>query len=365
MSGRWPDSQARRCVAQTHTMNPTTKRCGIASGGNWIVDRVKQTDGLAGRGMLANIRAEGQSTGGAPANVLADLARMRSPFPLWGVGVVGDDADGRYILDTFRGLDVNVDHIRATRKAPTSYTDVFNDEKSGDRAFYHQRGANALFAPAMVPVPKLTCRIFHLGYILLLDAMDKPDRQHGTVAAGLLRRLQKAGILTSVDVVSEEGDRFRTFVPPALRYVDYLILNEIETARTVGRTVRRSDGSLDQRALVESVDALYEHGAMRLAAVHMPEGVYGRTRDGKRFSRGSLRLPRGFIAGAVGAGDAFCAGMLYGLHEEWPIGDSVHLGSCCAAASLSAPGATEGVRPLREVLALGKRFGERPPPVKV
>lgn len=346
-------------------MKPTPERSGIASGGNWIVDRVKQTDGLAGRGMLANIRAEQRSTGGAPANVLADLARMRSPFPLWGVGIVGDDADGRFILETFRELGVGVEHIGVSSKAPTSYTDVFNDERSGDRAFYHQRGANALFAPRHVPVAKLACRIFHLGYILLLDAMDRPDKAHGTAAAGVLRRLQQAGILTSVDVVSEEGDRFKTFVPPALRYVDYLILNEIETARTVGRTVRRSDGSLDQAALVEAVDALYGFGNMRMVAVHMPEGVYGRTRDGRRFSRGSLNLPRGFIAGAVGAGDAFCAGVLYGLHEGWDIEDTVHLGSCCAAASLSAPGATEGVRPLRDVLALGRKFGEKPAPVRV
>lgn len=341
------------------------ERLGIAAGGNWIVDRVKRSDGIAGRGMLVNILSEALSTGGAPANVLADLARMRSPFPLWGVGMVGDDQDGRFILDSFRKLGVRVEHIKTSPKAPTSYTDVFNDGKSGDRAFYHQRGANALFAPRHVPVKGLSCRIFHLGYILLLDAMDRPDRNHGTVAARLLCALQKEGILTSVDVVSEEGDRFRTFVPPALRYVDFLIINEIETARTAGRVVRKKDGSLDGNALADAVDALYGFGNMRLVAVHMPEGVYGRTREGERFSIGSLRLPKGFIAGAVGAGDAFCAGMLYGLHEGWKTEDAARLGSCCAAASLSAPGATEGVRPLREVLALGKRFGERPPPVKL
>jgi sugar/nucleoside kinase (ribokinase family) len=341
------------------------ERRGIASGGNWIVDRVKQVDCLAGRGMLANVRSEQFSTGGAPANVLADLARMNSPFPLWGVGMVGDDADGRFIVDAFRKLGVNVRHIQITRKAPTSFTDVFNEERSGNRAFYHHRGANALFGPEQVPVAQLTCRIFHLGYILLLDGMDQPDPEYGTAAARLLYRLQAAGILTSVDVVSEEGDRFKTFVPPALRYVDYLILNEIEAARTVGRVVRNTDGSLDGPALIEAVDALYQFGNMRLAAVHMPEGVYVRTREGKRFSRGSLQLPEGFIAGAVGAGDAFCAGMLFGLHEGMPLDEAAHLGSSCAAASLSQPGASEGVRPLGEILALGRQFPERPPPVRV
>jgi sugar/nucleoside kinase (ribokinase family) len=341
------------------------RRRGIASGGNWVVDRVKQVDALAGRGMLANIRAEHLSTGGAPANVLADLALMRSPFPLDGVGIVGDDADGRFIIEKFRKLGVDVSRIRIAPEAPTSHTDVFNDERSGDRAFYHQRGANALFGPDEVPIRDLDCRIFHLGYILLLDSMDQPDRRYGTAAARLLAKLQKAGILTSVDVVSEEGDRFRTFVPPALKYVDYLIINDTEAARSVGMKVRGRGGKLDGPALADAVDKLYEFGDMQLVAVHMPEGAYARTRDGRRFSRGSLDLPGGFIAGAVGAGDAFCAGVLYGLHEGWTIDDTIHLGSCCAAASLSAPGATEGVRPLKDVLSLGKRFPERAPPVKL
>jgi sugar/nucleoside kinase (ribokinase family) len=239
------------------------------------------------------------------------------------------------------------------------------EAESGVRCFYHHRGANALYAPRDVPVHTLTCRIFHLGYILLLDGMDQMDETYGTAAARLLHDLQAAGIRTSLDVVSEESARFQTFVPPALRHVDYLILNEIETARTTGIAVRNSADKLDGAALTAAVDALYAFGTMEWVAVHMPEGVYVRTREGRRFAKGSLTLPKGFIAGSVGAGDAFCAGMLYGIHEGWTLEDCAHLGTCCAAASLSAPGASEGVGPLADVLALGDKYPERPPPVKI
>jgi len=346
-------------------MTSKNQRIGIASGGNWIVDRVKTVDKLPGRGMLANIRSAKLSTGGAPANVLADLARMKAPFPLTGVGIVGDDEDGRLILNAFRKLKVNVDHIRVSDTAPTSYTDVMNEEGTGARTFFHDRGANALFGPEHVPVKSLTCRLFHLGYILLLDRMDEPDKTCGTTAAKVLKALQAQGIKTSVDVVSEDSDRFKRLVPPALKYVDYLILNEVETARVVGKTVRNKADKLDGPALVGAVDELYEFGAMSLVAVHMPEGVYMRDKAGRRFSGGSLQLPAGFIKGAVGAGDAFCAGMLYGLHEGWDNEKSAHLGSCCAAASLSHEGATDGVGSLEDVLKLGKKYRERTPPVKV
>jgi sugar/nucleoside kinase (ribokinase family) len=268
-------------------------------------------------------------------------------------------------MRVFQELGVDVRGVLMTEAAPTSFTDVMNDEKSGDRVFFHHRGANALFGPQHVAVDRLTCRIFHLGYLLLLDTLDQPDPEHGTVAAALLKKVREAGFLTSVDVVSEESDRFRTLVPPALKHVDYLILNEIEVSRAVGVPVRNDTGKLDGTALIEAVEKLYQFGPMRLVAVHMPEGVYVRDAAGRRFSRGSLVLPEGFIAGAVGAGDAFCAGMLYGLHEGWDVMAMAQLANCCAAASLSAPGASEGVKPLAEVLSLAQCFGERPPPVKV
>ncbi|MEI6971800.1 MAG: carbohydrate kinase family protein [bacterium] len=340
-------------------------RNGITAAGNWIVDRVKRVDCLPGRGMLANIKDQSFSPGGAPANVLGDLARLQAPFPLAGAGVVGADSDGHYLRSVFAELGVDIGCLHTAENAQTSFTDVMNDEVTGDRIFFHCRGANALFSPQHVDVAALRCRIFHLGYLLLLDEMDKLDPECGTVAARLLRDVRAAGILTSLDVVSEESDRFARLVPPALKHVDYLIVNEIEAARAVGLTVRDEQRRLDGAAVVEAVERLYGFGDMRLVAVHMPEGVYMREQSGRRYSRGSLLLPEGYVAGAVGAGDAFCAGMLYGLHEGWSPWDAAGLANCCAAASLSAPGASEGVKPLKETLSLGTLFHERTPPVEV
>ena len=104
---------------------------------------------------------------------------------------------------------------------------------------------------------------------------------------------------------------------------------------------------------------------MQMVVVHMPEGVYIRDRNGRRYSSGSLNVPKSFIKSKVGAGDAFCAGILYGLHEGWNCQKSAYLGSCCAAASLSHESATDGVGPLEQVLALGKKYPESDPPVRV
>ena len=346
-------------------MKPAPNRTGIASAGNWIVDNVKIVDRLPGRGMLGNIISESRGTGGAAFNTLVDLAKMKSPFPLHGIGVIGDDPAGKFIRNTCRELGIDTTWLCAAKGESTSYTDVMTEEGTSDRSFYHRRGANSKFGLEHVPVKNLPCRILHLGYLLLLDRIDQPDPAYGTVAARLLHDAQSEGIKTSVDVVSEDSDRFSRIVPAALRYTDYLILNEIETGRTTGHKVRTAEGRLDPVALMDSVEALFAAGRMELAVVHMPEGAYLRTRDGLRISRGSLILPGEFIKGTVGAGDAFCAGMLYGLHESLDYSGAMLLGAAAAAACLSHPSATEGMRSLDQIMELGSSFKERPAPIKV
>ena len=360
-----PGMKSVRSNDERTNVNQSDGRKGIASCGNWIVDHVKTVDRLPGRGMLASIRTQTRSTGGAPANVLADLARLKAPFPLWGMGLVGHDEEGRYILDRFRDLGIDLSHVHMTSEASTSFTDVMNEEGTGERLFFHHRGANALLGPEHVPLATLSCRIFHLGYLLLLDRLDELDRDFGTVAARVLHDVRAAGIKTSLDVVSEEGDRFKTLVPPALRFVDYLIVNEIEIGNILGVKVRNARGELDGAVLADAVEDLYNYGDMDLIVVHMPEGSYLQDRDGFQFSAGSLILPDRFIVGAVGAGDAFCAGMLFGLHEHWDYSECVRLATGCAAASLSAAGATEGVGSAEDVLRLLDQFPAREAPVTI
>jgi len=45
--------------------------------------------------------------------------------------------------------------------------------------------------------PKSGPGYFHLGYLLLLDALDAPDKRRGTKAAALLAAAQEAGLKTA------------------------------------------------------------------------------------------------------------------------------------------------------------------------
>jgi sugar/nucleoside kinase (ribokinase family) len=339
-------------------------RTGLLAGGNWIIDQVKIIDTYPQPESLANIQRQAQGTGGAPYNVLIDLAKMGASFPLHAAGLVGKDPLGASILEDCRAHQINARHLRSTPDAPTSYTDVMTEQGSGRRTFFHHRGANALWQGEDLDFTKSKARIFHLGYLLLLDALDAPDSKFGTRAARLLFQAQDAGLKTSVDVVSEDSDRFGKIVTPALRYVDYCILNELEAGRTTRFKIRQADGKLDTVALRHAAGALLQQGVRELVVIHFPEGSFARTRKGDDIWQSSLNLPPKYIAGTAGAGDAFCAGVLLGLHEGWELQRCLLTGVCAAAASLSHPTCTGGMKSLASALALAKKYRVRPPLVQ-
>src|SRR5215510_5348815 len=136
---------------------------GLLAGGNWIIDQVKLIDVYPQPEQLGNIRGQSQGTGGAPYNVLIDLAKTGVPFPLLGAGLVGKDSLGDQILDDCRQHKIDFRLLSATAKAPTSYTDVMTEQSHGRRTFFHARGANALWRGDDLDFlkPKLKPRIFH------------------------------------------------------------------------------------------------------------------------------------------------------------------------------------------------------------
>jgi sugar/nucleoside kinase (ribokinase family) len=331
-------------------------RSGILAGGNWIVDKLKLVDTYPQQDALANILSESIGNGGSPFNILIDLANLGAKFPLAGVGLIGADTDGEWISAQCAKHQINSKQLRTHPTAHTSYTDVMTVQSTARRTFFHQRGANAFLDDSDFDFEAGAARIFHLGYLLLLDRLDQPDPTFGTVAARVLQRARTAGCQTSIDLVSEDSDRFKQIVLPALPHVDYCFLNEFEIERTTGVMVREPNG-VNLLALQNAAQLLIEVGVREWVVVHFPEGACAVGRDGQMRIQGSLKIPQTRIVGTVGAGDAFAAGVLYGLHEGHSIESSLHYGVCVAASCLCGAGASDGIRHLDECLKIENEFG--------
>jgi len=337
---------------------PVTERSGILAAGNWIVDHVKLIDTWPSEETLAIIGRETQGMGGAPPNVLAGLARLGAKFPLSGAGIVGYDAAGDWILEQCAKLGIDTGLIIRTHEGPTSYTDVMNVERTGRRTFFHQRGVNALLGPESIYLASSSAKLFHLGYLLLLDRLDQPGKSKGTAAAELLDSASRLDFITSVDVVSEESNRYPRIVLPALPHVDLVFLNEFEAGHVFSTEIR-VNGKIDSSELLKTAHALISAGIRQWVVIHFPEGVLAVSHQSKTIFQPSVRLPGEKIIGSTGAGDAIAAGILLGFHEDLPMERCLEIGVCAAAASLRHPSATEGIEAVEECLRLGQEFGFR------
>jgi sugar/nucleoside kinase (ribokinase family) len=335
------------------------ERNGILAGGTWVLDHTKIIDFFPAQDALANVLAETSSNGGGPYNVLIDLSRLGAPFPLAAVGVLGDDAAGRHIRDDCHKHHIDTRQLRTTKEAPTSYSDVMTVKSTGRRTFFHRRGANMFLDAEHFDFTQSDARILYLGYLLLLDRLDQPEPISGTVAASVLQRAQKAGLKTILDLVSEDGDRFTQIVRPALKFCDYCVVNEFEAERTTGIEIVR-EGRVDLDAACKAAQELLAAGVREWVVIHFPAGAIAVGSSGRELAQASINMPQECIAGTVGAGDAFAAGVLLGLHEDVPIEVALTYGVCAAAASLLDPTSTNGVKTLSQCLRLVEEFGYRP-----
>jgi len=325
------------------------QRKGIISAGNWLIDHLKMIDTLPDRGNLATIRTvEGKALGGCSHNVLVDLARLQTGLPLWAGGIVGDDADGAFVMNEIRKYGID-EHFMSIRKGvTTSFTDVMSEIQTGARTFFHYRGANALLDfPDFVNMDT-SAKIFHLGYLLLLDKLDSPNPEYGTIAAKTLHLLKSKGYETSIDVVSEQGDRFRRMVTPSLKYVDYMICNEVEAGACTGIELRNANGVCKEN-LSKVADSLFQHGVMKMVVIHFPEGGFAMRCNGEQMLTSSFQISASEIKSTVGAGDAFCAGALYAIHEGWSLTDLLTFANANAWFNLLSESSTGGAVPLSQV----------------
>ena len=332
-------------------------RRGVIAAGNWIVDHVKIIDAYPQQDGLADIQSESANNGGSPFNVLKDLARLGAPFPLQAVGLVGEDDNGRWIRTQCMQNNINADALKTTAKAATSYTDVMSVAGTGRRTFFHQRGANALLDESYFDFTACREKIFHLGYLLLLDALDVIGEDGQTGAARVLAKARDAGMTTCVDLVSSSSPDFQKIVRPSLPFIDYLFLNEVEAQRCTGATIAAA--TMDTGAMEKAADALLQSGVRQWVILHWPAGVFAKHVDGRILRQGALDMPQEKIVSTVGAGDALLAGTLFGLHEEWPMQETLRLGICAAAASLTSASCSDGVATVEDCLKLAENLSFR------
>ena len=310
----------------------------VVAAGSILVDKINEIGAYPKAGELTQIRALSRAPGGLVPNTGCDIHILDPGIPVAAFGAVGNDDDGRFAVAELkrRGLDTAGVVVKP---AATSFTDVMS-VPGGERTFFTYPGASADWGFDDFPFERVAAGdIVLLGYFLLLAKIDAGD------GLRILKELKRRGVETAIDLVSENSDRYG-LVRECLPYVDHLIVNEIEAAR-----IAETGGDLRDVAA-----KLLDLGVQRRVIIHMPEKGVSLLKDGTWTEVSSLKLPKGFIKGKTGAGDAYCAGCLVGIFNGLPERGILELGCMAAVGALSAPGAVDGMRSIAELKQLISTF---------
>lgn len=337
-------------------------RHGITAGGTWIVDYTKTVQGYATEGACTKILDEKVSNGGAPYNLLVDLARLEAPFSLRAVGRIGQDLDGASIVKDCRALDIDTSRLKVIPEISTSFSDVMASAHTGVRTSFNHPGANATLCAEDFDLKNDPSKILYLGSLFFLDALDAAHSKFGTGAAALLAAARRAGLFTAVDVERASHVSTSEFVKgaeSALRQTDFIILN-IEIAELLSGMILRQSTGVDLAATEQAARYLARLGEARAAVVRFPSGALAVNNSGHVVVEGSLQIPRNRIVNASGAGHAFAAGFLYAQHESRSLSDSLLAAHAAGAACLMDSTASGGLRSMEDCLSLVGKFGQRP-----
>lgn len=326
------------------------ERHGIAIAGNILTDCVKQIDFYPEKGMLSNIHSCTMAVGGCVPNTSIDLAKIDPQLKISVYGRIGNDNGGKYVVDELIKNGIDTSGVITSSTSPTSFSDVMSITSTGERTFFHHRGANAEFSPSDINISLLNCKMLHIGYILLLDQFDREDAEHGTVMAAFLKRAQAEGIETSIDLVSDSTGKFANKVIPALRYTDNAFMNEIEGSGVSGIPARDKDGNLIYENIRMIMEIILSKGVKKRVILHCPEAGFCLNRNGDYYIVPSIKLPPEYIKGAVGAGDAFCAGCLYTIYRGYDDQSMLEFASGAACCNLAAEDSVSGMRDKNYIL---------------
>ena len=259
-----------------------------------------------------------EMSGGSVANTIAGFANLGGSASY--IGKVRDDQLGRIFNHDMTSLGVDIRLPKATDGAPTARSHVLITP-DGQRTMQTYLGACTELGLAditddTIGKPKA---ILLEGYVwdiaegpaLARKAIDIAHRNGATVALSL----------SDSFCVERHRDSFESFVRDG---VDIVVADEDEISALVQRY-----------AFEDTLDALKDYDNL-FAITRSAKGSVI-VRGGDRIEQPAARVDT--IVDTTGAGDAYCAGFLYGWANDLPLARCAEYGTFCATRVIQQLGA--------------------------
>ena len=291
---------------------------GVIGLGMWCVDTTYKINELPERGKLEPILDSFQCVGGGPSNVLTDLSSLGFNYPMIAMGSIGLDGNASIIKNHLKKNNIQINYLISSKTVPTSQT-VCMSEKKNERTFLYYPGANNLLDTKHFKIDDLKSKpkILYIGYLTLLGKLDRFNNNKTRLNI-VLEKAKKKNLTTVLDLVSNKTSHFQKIVYSALPFTDYLLLNEIEAQLLFKKSIKKNDNYLNIKLILQLTKKIFKKGLLTGLIIHNSKESVCVLKDQTHNIKSKI-IPQQKIKNAVGAGDAFCAAFIYGIHENWNI----------------------------------------------
>lgn len=270
-----------------------------------------------------------EQIGGAPFNFAAHVRRLGHDVVL--VSAVGDDERGRRVFQRMKDLGLTTSHVSTVADHPTGSVEVVIDDR--------QEPGYRIHRPAAYDFP-------HVDKKQLASLLSPAPEW---IYYGTLQQISEAARHTSFEILHA--------APEALRFYDVNLRKDCYTPALVMELMREADvvklnydearetaGMLHAPAHPLQSYCQFLRTTFDLEAVCVTQGELGCSLlMGGQF----VQVP-GYpitVADTVGAGDAFSAALIHGLHQGWRARQAGEFANRLGALIASRAGAVPDWRP--------------------
>lgn len=336
----------------------SSSRRGIVTGGTWCADHNKFVTHWPDEEEVVQISKQEIRGGGSACNLSINVKHLDPSFPVSTIGLIGDDPDGRVLIEEAETAGVERSGLIVVEGGRTPHTDAFMSAVSGHRTHFYLAGVADELVPNHFDFSQVQARILHLGLPGAHKQLDTPIGNDANGWVTVLKKAKAAGLATNMELCSIPALQISELVNPCLAHLNLLVVNDFEINAIAGTPLNSNNETKASRCL-NAARIVLGRGSMELIIVHFPDGAIAVTKDGEELRIPSVTIPENEILGTNGAGDAFAAGALYGIHEDWTLSAAIQMGHAAAAASVRSLGTTDAGVPWQKCLKLASTWGWR------
>jgi ribokinase len=280
------------------------------------LDRLYKVDSIVKGDEEVVVQETVEQPGGSAANTIFALGKLGMPAGF--IGAVGGDSEAEKVLGSLNSVGVDTSHISIKPEVRTGVV-VGLIDKNGERALYIAPGANNMLSKGDLNLEGLReVDVMHMSSFV--------DNKQLAVQKEVVKALPEEVVLSFAPgslYVKKGLDAISVII----RRSDILFLNEKEVRVLTGRRYQIAANYLVDMGCEIVVITLKQRGCFITDgdnSVHV-EAVKTNVKD------------------TTGAGDAFCAGFLFGIAEERELKDCGRFGNFVASECISEIGARNGL----------------------